>query len=315
MSLTALQRSQGALVAALAADALGSQFEFCPQADLLRKPLHELTTLVDCGPWHTLAGQPTEDGELILLVARMLVYHGSYAVQPALQAYNYWLSTDPFAINANTQQAFSSGPLPQDLSANALVRQIPLALLAGRVSNSQLASWAMADTALSQTSVLLQQLAALYVSTLATVLTRGITGIALYDEVHQIARQLRVDPLILQAIEQALIIPATAEQMATCPVLAAFQNLLFQLQYAGSLQRAVADTIRLGGDTGTNSVLVAAVFGAMEGLDAVPVAWRDALENCRAQDGVTGVEQPRPETFWPVDAAQLANQLNRLAAG
>lgn len=313
MSLTALQRSQGAFVAALAADALGSQFEFCPQADLLRKPLHELTTLVDCGPWHTLAGQPTEDGELMLLVARMLVYQGSYTVQSALEAYQYWLGTDPFAINANTQQAFSRGPLPQDFSANALVRQIPLALQAGRVSTSQLASWAMADTALSQTAVLLQQLAALYVSLLSVAITRGVTGIALYEEVGQLARQLRVDPLIFQTIEQALFVPATAEQLQTCPVLAAFQNLLFQLQYAKSLRHAVADTIRLGGDTGTNAVLVAAVFGAMEGLDAVPQDWCQALENCRAQEGVTGVEQPRPETFWPVDAAQLANQLNRLA--
>lgn len=313
MSLTALQRSQGAFVAALAADALGSQFEFCPQADLLRKPLHELTTLVDCGPWHTLAGQPTEDGELMLLVARMLVFQGSYAVQGALEAYQYWLGTDPFAINANTQQAFSSGPLPQDFSANALVRQIPLALQAGRVSNSQLVSWAMADTALSQTAVLLQQLAALYVSLLAVAITRGVTGIELYEEVGQLARQLRVDPLIFQTIEQALFVPATAEQLQTCPVLAAFQNLLFQLQYAKSLRHAVADTIRLGGDTGTNAVLVAAVFGAMEGLDAVPEDWCQALENCRAQEGVTGVEQPRPETFWPVDAAQLAQQLNRLA--
>lgn len=312
MSLTALQRSQGALIAALAADALGSQFEFCPLADLKRKPSLQLATLVDCGPWHTLAGQPTEDGELMLLQARMLIYNRSYQPAQAQQAYQYWLSTDPFAINANTQQALQQGPLTDDFSANALARLVPLALLAPHYSLAQLASWAMTDTALTQAPLLMQQLSGLYVMLLAALINDGGDQQSALSAVQTFAGQLKVDPVIFAAIEQSLLLPASAEQLAHCPALAAWQNLLFQLQYARNLTEAVTDTIRLGGDTGTNAVLVAAVFGALTGVDAVPSDWREMLQNCRAQEGVTGVEQPRPETFWPVDALTLATQLHQL---
>jgi hypothetical protein len=59
-------------------------------------------------------------------------------------------------------------------------------------------------------------------------------------------------------------------------------------------------------------VIVAAVFGAIGGIEQVPQEWRDALKNCRPQDGVTGVEQPRDEVFWPVEAELLAQQLTEL---
>jgi len=312
MSLTALQRSQGALVAALAADALGSQFEFCPLAQLKRKPSAELASLVDCGPWHTLAGQPTEDGELMLLQSRVLVYNRCYQIAQAQQAYQYWLSTDPFAVTNHTQIALQQGPLPDDLSASAVARQVPLALLAPHYPLHQLASWAMTDSSITQASVLVQQISGLYVMLLAKLIKDGGDAQSVLAAASQFAHDLKADPSVFAAIEQSLLLPATAEQLEHCPALAGFQNLLFQLQYAQSVTEAVTDTIRLGGDTGTNAVLVAAVFGALLGIDAVPLDWREALQNCRAQEGVTGVEQPRPETFWPVDAMTLAAQLHQL---
>ena len=44
----------------------------------------------------------------------------------------------------------------------------------------------------------------------------------------------------------------------------------------------------------------------------LPQEWRDALKNCRPQDGVTGVEQPRDDIFWPVEAELLAQHLTEL---
>lgn len=309
MTLSTLQRAQGALTAALVADALGTQFEFCQPAELRRKPAAELLQLQDCGPWHTLAGQPTEEGELMLLQARMLVYSKQYLEAQALSAYRYWLSTEPFALGASLQRALVGGADERDFTANALARLTPLCILGVHFSLPQIAAWAMADTALTQSSVLMQQLSGLYAMLLAKTIDQGVDAETLYQDVVLWAEELKVDIQIRQSIEQALFMPGSSELRQQIPALAAFQNLLFQLLYARSLGEAMVDTIRLGGDTGTNTVIVAAVFGAMAGVDGVPQEWRDTLANCRPQEGVTGVEQPRDDTFWPGQGESLAQQL------
>jgi ADP-ribosylglycohydrolase len=313
MSFTTLQRAQGAFYAALAADALGTQFEFCQPAELRRKPAAELLQLQDCGPWHTLAGQPTEEGELMLLQARMLVFCRSYQEEQALATYRYWLGTEPFALGASLQRALVGGANDADLTANALARLTPLAILGVHYSLPQIAAWAMADTALTQSNVQMQQLSALYAMLLAKAIDSGADADTLYQDVGNWAQELNVDQQIHSSIQQALFLPGSNELRQQNPALAAFQNLLFQLLYAKSLGEAVVDTIRQGGDTGTHAVIVAAVFGALAGVAGVPQEWRDTLDNCRPQEGVTGVEQPRDEMFWPLHAAALTQQLVELS--
>jgi ADP-ribosyl-[dinitrogen reductase] hydrolase len=314
MALTTLQRAQGALYAALAADALGSQFEFCQPAELRRKPAAELMQLQDYGPWHTLAGQPTEDGELILLQARMLVYCRGYQEEQALAAYRYWLSTEPFALGASLQRALLSGADERDYSANAMARLTPLSILGIHHSLPQIAAWAMADTALTQNAAIMQQLSGLYAMLLAKAIDSGSDADTLYQDVEGWAAELKVDVQIRHSIQQALFMPASAELRQQNPALAAWQNLLFQLLYAKSFGEAVVDTIRQGGDTGTNTVIVAAVFGAIHGLTGVPQEWCSTLDGCKPQEGVTGVDQPRDEMFWPGAARTLVQQLVSLAA-
>jgi len=313
MALTTLQRAQGALYAALAADALGAQFEFCQPAELRRKPAAELMQLHDGGPWHTLAGQPTEDGELMLLQARMLVYCRGYQEEQALAAYRYWLNTEPFALGASLQRALLSGADERDFGANALARLTPIAILGIHHSLPQIAAWAMADTALTQSSALMQQLSGLYAMLLAKAIDSGCDADTLFQEVEEWAVELKVDMQIRHIIQQALFMPGSNELRQQNPALAALQNLLFQLLYAKSLGEAVVDTIRLGGDTGTNTVIVAAVFGAIHGLPAVPEEWCTTLDGCKPQEGVTGVDQPRDEMFWPGSASSLAQQLVNLS--
>ncbi len=67
------ERAQGCLLGQLTGDALGSMVEFMP-ADTIRKR-HPMG-LREIGPspvFHTLAGQPTDDSELALALARTLL--------------------------------------------------------------------------------------------------------------------------------------------------------------------------------------------------------------------------------------------------
>jgi len=64
-----------------------------------------------------------------------------------------------------------------------------------------------------------------------------------------------------------------------------------------------------GGDTDTNAAIAGALAGAVYGMEEVPAQWRDMVLSCRPVDKLSGVYQPRPASFWPVDALELAERL------
>ena len=92
-------------------------------------------------------------------------------------------------------------------------------------------------------------------------------------------------------------------------VLIAFQNVLWQLLHAPSLEEALVDTVGRGGDTDTNAAICGALLGAVHGIDAIPQQWVSSILTCRPEQGKPNVHQPRPERYWPIDALELAEKL------
>lgn len=303
-----ISRAQGALLALLAADALGVQVEFLSKAERSQLGAATLLTLAP-GPWHTLAGQPTEDGEIVLLLCRMLTFYRSYQEQQAFAAYQYWLQTEPFAISASLQQALSKAPSEQDFGVAALARQLPIAIMGVHFSLPQIAAWAMTDTTLTQPALLCQQISALYAMLLAKAIDTGADAETLYQDLQQWARELKVEFVLRHTIEQALFMPPVNVDNPSQPALCAFHNAIWQLLYAKSVGEAIVDTIRQGGDTGSNALIAAALVGAIQGITKIDADWLAAITACKPQEGVTGVDQPRPDAVWPVDALELAKQL------
>ena len=304
-----IDRAQGAMLAFLVGDALGVQVEFLTAEQRLAKTSAEWLQMIDGGPWQTLAGQPTEDGELMLLQARMLQFEGCYQPDAALQTYRYWLHTDPFSIAPALQRALSVQPSEQDCSLAALSRLVPLSILGVHYSLPQIASWAMADTALTQPSLLCQQASALYAMTLAKAIDEGCAALELYQQLQQWSRDLNVDPVLRQLVEQALFVPPGNYQDPAQPVLCALHNAIWQLLYAKSVDEAIEESIRYGGDTGSYAAIAAALVGAVLGKIAIRPQWQQCLLQCKPQEGVTGVDQPRPQLLWPKDATELAEAL------
>ena len=64
------------------------------------------------------------------------------------------------------------------------------------------------------------------------------------------------------------------------------------------------DTVMRGGDANTSGAICGALLGAVAGREAIPSQWRECLLNCRPEEGLPGVHQPRPERFGPVDALE-----------
>lgn len=302
-------RAQAALLSFLAADSIGVQVEFLPEDERLSRDRQTLLTMQDAGPWQTLAGQPTEDGELAILQARMLLFYGCYREDTAWQAYQYWLQTDPFAIAPALQRALTHQPSEHDCSLAALSRLVPISIMGVHFSLPQIAAWAMQDTALTQPALICQQASGLYAMLLAKAIDEGTQADELYQDLQQWARDLKVDNVLKQLIDQALFMPPANYRDPAQPVLCAFHNAIWQMLYAKSVDEAIIESLQQGGDTGSYAAIAAAVVGAIHGLSSVPPDWMNTMQNCKPQEGVTGVDQPRPEAVWPTDAAELAQKL------
>lgn len=192
-----LSRAQGCLLGQLAGDALGSLVEFQSPEEIRRNYPDGVRELADGGTWNTIAGQPTDDSEMALLLARMLTERGTYDPDAALRAYQFWLDSDPFDCGMTIATGLRGSPNPDSQANGAMMRISPLDIF-------------------------------------------------------------------------------------------------------GAMR---------GGDTDTNAAICGALLGAVYGLDAIPGQWVERVLNCRPKAGHPGVNRPRSECFWPVDALELADRL------
>ena len=82
-----ISRAQGCLLGQLAGDVLGSLVEFQSPDEIRHSYPDGIRELADGGTWNTIAGQPTDDSEIALLLARMLVKTGSYDPEATVKKY------------------------------------------------------------------------------------------------------------------------------------------------------------------------------------------------------------------------------------
>ncbi len=304
-----IMRAQGCLMGQLAGDALGSLVEFQSPETIRRRYPGGVRELADGGTWNTIAGQPTDDSELALMLARMLVERGTYDADAALKAYRFWLDSGPFDCGMTTAAGLTGRPNHSSQANGALMRISPLGIFGAGYELSQVSEWARLDASLTHPNSVCQQANALYAMAIAHSIRSGAGSQSLYESIQAWAAEMEVAPALTTAIQDAADSAPADYVHQQGWVLIALQNALWQLLHAPNLEEAVVDTVMRGGDTDTNAAICGALLGAVHGLDAVPDQWSQRVLNCRPEAGKPGVHQPRPKCFWPVDALELAEKL------
>lgn len=307
--LKLLSRAHGCFLGQLAGDALGSMVEFQSPEDILCRYPDGIRELADGGTWNTIAGQPTDDSEMALILARMLVVGGTYDPDVAFQVYQFWLDSDPFDYGMTISAGLRGRPILDSQSNGAMMRISPLGIFGANHSLETVGDWAMQDAALTHPDPVCLQANALFTMAIAHAITSGCEAEKLYQNIRQWAVDMTVEPALLDSIYKAADEPPENYVHQQGWVLIAFQNALHQLLYAPNLEDGVVDTVMRGGDTDTNAAICGALLGAVHGLDAIPTQWVDRVLNCRPKAGQLGVHRPRPKCFWPVDAMDLVEQL------
>ncbi len=316
-----LDRAIGCLLGQVIGDSLGSLVEFQPAAAIAWAYPAGVRDLRDGGTWNTLAGQPTDDSELALALARTLVGRPCYDAEAVAEAYGRWFASAPFDRGHTTARALGAAaraPAGKAEAARAaadrtsqangsLMRVAPIGVWAG--SPEAAAAAAMADSTLSHPHPVCATACGAYAAAIAA----GIAG-ADRAGMQQTAREVAIaagkdgEPVAATLDKAAGGAPPVDFQHQMGWVLTALGNAFFHLATTADPVEALVRTVGAGGDTDTNAAIAGALLGAAEGRSAWPVRWSLPVLTCRPDAGL-GVARPRPEEYWPDDLIDLAEAL------
>ncbi len=318
-----LSRAQGCMMGQLAGDSLGSLVEFqTPERIAIMYP-EGLTRLRSGGVWGTLAGQPTDDSEMALALARSIVRSGRYDAEQAARGYIGWYRSRPFDIGSTTSGVLSRGEakLADRTSAAAACRQFANTVSQAngglmRVSPAGIAhepdrAWQIGldDAALTHAHPVCREASALYASTISHAIRSGNSPAEVYEWALEQASRNRVSPSLLNALSAARHSAPASFMENSGWVLLAFQNAFYQLLHATGPVEGVVDTVSRGGDTDTNAAITGALLGSVYGMRRFPSQWIDRVLTSRPLRGLPSVNRPRPAECWPTDALYLAERL------
>ncbi len=304
-----LSRAQGCLLGQLAGDALGSLVEFQTPEQIRRRYPDGVRELADGGTWNTIAGQPTDDSEMALALARLLSSQRKFDPREARRVYISWLDSGPFDCGATVAGGLSGRANPDSQANGAMMRISPLGIFGANHPQEHVAEWARQDAALTHPHPVCLQANVLFVMAIALAVKTGIGAFDLYEQIVAWAEEMEVDPTLMEAITGAAQGPPADFVHHQGWVLIAWHNALWRLLHARTLEEAVTATVMQGGDTDTNAAICGALLGAVHGGAAIPTQWTECLQDCRPEAGSPGVARPRPECYWPIDALELAQEL------
>jgi ADP-ribosylglycohydrolase/fructose-1,6-bisphosphatase/inositol monophosphatase family enzyme len=302
-----LARAQGCLLGQIAGDSLGGLVEFQSGMHVARAHPDGPRRLEDGGVWHILAGQPTDDSEMALALARSIVARGGFEPEAALEAYRAWIRSGPFDVGSTVRAALHGRPNPASQANGSLMRASPLAVFAHALAAGAGAELARQDSALTHPTPVCGDAAAAFVVAGAHAVRHGDGPEAAWRAAADWARGAEAALVVRDALAAARAEPPACDDGSEGWVKIALQNAFHELLHAPSLEAGVVATVRRGGDTDTNAAVAGALLGAVHGRDAVPEQWRSMILSCRPHASRAG--RPRPRTCWPVDVLEIAERL------
>ncbi|AWU98098.1 inositol monophosphatase family protein [Azospirillum ramasamyi] len=315
-----LDRAQGCLLGQLAGDALGGLVEFLPASTIARRYPGGIRTMRDGGTWDTLAGQPTDDSELALTLARRLAADSAWSDEAVLAAYLAWYRSLPFDIGGTTSAALGAASAAPGRALDAawsaakrasqangsLMRVSPIGIFAAG-DPGLAAGLAARDSALTHPHPVCVAACAAYAAAIAVGVAGGSRA-EMTDAALAHAGQGPGATAVGDCISHAADAPPQDFQTQQGWVLIALRNAFHRLAAGLGVGEAVTATVMRGGDTDTNAAVAGALVGATAGRHSVPAQWAAAVLTCRPM-AEAGARRPRPAAYWPDDALDLAERL------
>ena len=298
---TRLARAQGVLLGQVIGDSLGSLVEAKPAAEIAEHYPQGVRVLADGGIYHTIAGQPTDDSEMALTLARAIVREKKYDGPKVLDAYRAWLTSRPVDVGMTTERGLLGLVTTESESNGSLMRCSPIGIWAAG-DPALAARTARDDSTLTHANPACLDACAAYCAAIAA----GVAGASRAEMLEVALAHSKGPPH--EAVKRGAKGIAPAD-FFTHPgwVLLALQNAFYCLQSL-EFEEALVETVGRGGDTDTNAAIAGALLGACHGREAIPPRWIYPVLACRPL-AECGALRPRPVEYWPDDILELTEAL------
>ncbi|MGH7158781.1 MAG: inositol monophosphatase family protein [Acetobacteraceae bacterium] len=317
-------RAIGCLLGQVIGDSLGGLVEFQSREQIHARHPGCVQDLVDGGTWNILAGQPTDDSELALALARTLVTERGYNDDAVAASYARWWRSGPFDCGNTIRRALEpAASAPKERRAKtaranadrtsqangALMRASPIGIAAR--TREEAADWAARDCLLTHPHPTCIAASAAFTAAISA----GIAG-ATPHEMSAAARAAAARSPGGEPASERLAEAAAGRGPKNFTtqqgwVLTALQNAFRHLHSTRSPEQALIESVGEGGDSDTNAAIAGALLGAAFGRDAWPSRWVLPVLSCRPLCEF-GAARPRPEEYWPDDVPMLAEALLHL---
>lgn len=311
----------GAILGALIGDALGAVLEFL-QAFPSEKDLENALQMPGGGVFKVAPGQFTDDGELTLSLARGLVASENYSPENIAKSYDAWVRSRPFDIGITTRRSLGTivhqgrvkVPYATAMYRSAqefclaskangsLMRSTPLGIYGFLLPDTELEFLVTQDSLLSHPNLSCIQAVTLYVIAIASLIQYPKDVSRALERVKNKAKLFSGEvPDWLQMAEKNEKYPYVPQEgFIKIAFVHAFRHLFLGTPFL----EAVRETLAGGGDTDTNTCIVAGLLGARDGAESLPTAYKEKVLHCDYQKGIR-----RPDFLKAIDLPKLVQHL------
>lgn len=293
-----LSRARGVLYGQLIGDNLGALVEFSSAHAIRAAYPNGVRELAGGGPHRVAPGQPTDDSEMALALARSLIRNAGFNEDDVRDSYRRWAASHPFDIGNTCRSALTGSFVLQESSkANgALMRVSPISIAYAGTPESA-AHFARLDASLTHPNTYVGEINAAYTAALAAIVA-GTNPVS--------ALLAHAGPLESEVTGFLDSPPENVEEREGF-VRHAFNLVCFHAANPATFEEALVSVVGLGGDTDTNAAIVGAFLGGAMGEEAIPQRWRDVIGAYRPDMSA------RPEEYSPHDFTALVDGLLALA--
>ena len=319
-----LDAALGCLLGACAGDAAGAVLEMLgrkPRAEEVERAM----SMPGGGPLGVAPGQITDDGELMICLARALRDSDSFPIERIARNYSEWVRSVPFDMGRATRRSIGcrkdilevaskgySGVMAEAAHWNnmkskangSLMRAAPTGIWGHRLDDDELAACARRDSSLSHPNESCLGAVSCYVIAIAHLMRERGDRVGAFEHAEKWAAgnaNSEVRGWLKDARENKRIPYYPLAGFVRIGFTHAFRHLLLGTPY----EDAIRETLSGGGDTDTNACIVGGLLGAAYGAESIPLHMRNAVLDCDTSAG----DNPRPEFLHPSQIPRLAEDL------
>ena len=326
--------AMGCLLGALVGDAAGATLEFLDR-DPTVEDVAWAMNMPGGGDLGVAPGQITDDGELTLCLAQALAECDKFDLETIAFHYAQWVESEPFDMGFTTSYSLgsyrnidvsqegyaavmrkSAAKMCLGSKANgSLMRITPLAIWGHHLAPTEIANLAILDTSLSHPNNSCGYAVACYCIAIATLIQHpGDRELAFNNAKMWLNSQADLVKDKYQyhcwaEVSSWLYDAADNVNVPYFPhvgfIKIAFTHAFRHLRLGSDYQKAIAETLRGGGDTDTNACIVGGLIGAAVGFNKIPQTMKDSVLNCDTRQG----EHPRPAFLHPRQINELIPRL------